>query len=148
MNNSIYKFIDFIYDPEWDEKTMLKAYYDIVKKDEKLYRVKTYLDFFRYVRTFNKLEHKFSTLELPKESQPLYLILLPYIKLSYNKHKIKEKKDYAIQVRLMWFQDMFEDNNFPESPIYWVDFEVNKTDIPKKFQKKQLNYEISNKRAN
>lgn len=136
MNSLTYKFIDFIYNPSWDEKTILKAYYDIVKQDENLYRAKTYLDFFKRVRTFNQLEHKILKLELTPESQPLYIILLPYIKLSYNKHRILEKKDYAVQVRIMWFQDLEIDSTYPASPIYWVDFEVNKTDIPEKFQNK------------
>lgn len=134
MTKLIYKFIDFIYDPEWDEKTMLRAYYDLIKKDENLYRAKTYLDFFRGVRTFNQLEHKILKLELPQESQPLYNIFLPYLRISYHKHKNQERRDFAVQIRIMWFQDLEIDNTYPAGPVYWVDFEVSKTDIPKKFQ--------------
>lgn len=136
MSSLTYKFIDFIYDPSWDEKTMLRAYYDIVKQDENLYRAKAYLDFFRGARTFNQLEHKFLLLELSQESYPIYILLLPYLKISYNKYKNIEKKDYAVQVRVMWLQDLSIDNPYPASPISWVDFEISKTDIPEKFRKK------------
>jgi len=136
MKNIIYKFLDFIYDPSWDEKTMLRAYHDIVKQDENLYRAKAYLDFFRRVRTFNQLEHKILSLELAQEAQPLYILLLPYIKISYNKYKNREKNDYAVQVRIMWLQDLSVDNPYPASSISWVDFEVSKTDLPEKFQNK------------
>ena len=108
-----YKFLDFIYDPTWDEPTFKKAYYFTIKKDINLFRYKHFLDPIKKAKTLLSVIRTFQTKwKMEDNKYPLYYLILPFVLASYNKNKIniKNLEKKAIHLRIMWFQDMTIEN--------------------------------------